>query len=820
MAAIDVALCLVVILHVVVTPGFTKTKIPENSRPKLTNIKSTVYEVPEGEKLKLKCHARGHPRPFLTWYHNGELIAQNHDKDRFKISRYSLQIHPVRRNDTGKYACHGENPLGEVWGNFTVNVGDELEEGEEWEQEDLTDDVDPNVPMPPRWSIKKDNRYRVMVPAGNGVTIKCPAVGNPPPTVKWMKNGKPFKRRKYKKPVFRAHSLKMHEATESDNGNYTCIAKNEHGEIRWTFEVLIAERVRHKPILHDGQPENTTARLGGNATFECRIAVTDAQATIQWLKHFEVNGSYIDKENQQAYYDVIQKPTDGIDPGKLVLTNLTYEDSGWYTCLVGNYFGITHRSAWLDVVPEHLYYASNSSVVSLSEQKQREDKNMTNTYIIIGCCSGGAAAFILVIFLIVVLMKRRSSHYPNVQPIKKRVVVMRQSDLYPNCFKDSNTSHNSLTPLVPQVRIHGPRNRLSSELTANSEYEIPLDPEWEFNRTWLSLGKPLGEGAFGQVVRGEAQDISGKNGRTTVAVKMLKDDATDRELADLVQEMEVMKIIGRHINIINLLGSCTQEGPLYVVVEFAPYGNMRDFLRERRPSGSGYEVPITLEQNHKLQDINDEKRCLTYKDLVNYAYQVARGMEYLASKQCIHRDLAARNVLVAENYILKIADFGLTRNIRNIDYYKKTTDGRLPVKWMAPEALFDRKYTTKSDVWSYGVLLWEIFTLGGNPYPSVPVEKLFELLRDGHRMERPPYASLEMYNIMLNCWHQHPAGRPSFSELVQCLDAILTQFLSEEHEEYLDLEPLESPTSTTSDSQYSSMSVSSSTSGNSKESTV
>ncbi|ELT89076.1 hypothetical protein CAPTEDRAFT_135177, partial [Capitella teleta] len=105
--------------------------------------------------------------------------------------------------------------------------------------------------------------------------------------------------------------------------------------------------------------------------------------------------------------------------------------------------------------------------------------------------------------------------------------------------------------------------------------------------------------------------------------------------------------------------------------------------------------------------------------------------------------------------------------------------GRLPVKWMAPEALFDRKYTVKSDVWSYGVLLWEIFSLGGNPYPSVPVEMLFDLLRDGHRMERPLHSSLEIYNLMLECWHENPGQRPSFTDLKDDLDRILALSVAE-----------------------------------------
>ena len=151
-------------------------------------------------------------------------------------------------------------------------------------------------------------------------------------------------------------------------------------------------------------------------------------------------------------------------------------------------------------------------------------------------------------------------------------------------------------------------------------------------------------------------------------------------------------------------------------------------------------------------------------------------MEYLASRRCIHRDLAARNVLVAENDIMKIADFGLARDIQDIYYYRKTTDGRLPVKWMAPEALFDQIYTSQSDVWSYGILLWEIITLGGSPYPSTPVKELFELLKEGYRMEKPSSCPAEIYFLMRNCWQHFRQDRPSFTQIVTTLDLLLDQF--------------------------------------------
>ncbi|XP_058470701.1 fibroblast growth factor receptor 3 isoform X3 [Solea solea] len=376
---------------------------------------------------------------------------------------------------------------------------------------------------------------------------------------------------------------------------------------------------------------------------------------------------------------------------------------------------------------------------------------------------------------------------PPVQKLSKFPLKRQQVSL------DSNSSMNSNTPLVRIARLSSSDGPMLANV---SELELPSDPKWEFPRTRLTLGKPLGEGCFGQVVMAEAVGVDKEkpNKPLTVAVKMLKDDATDKDLSDLVSEMEMMKMIGKHKNIINLLGACTQDGPLYVLVEYASKGNLREYLRARRPPGMDYSFDTCK--------IPDEQ--LTFKDLVSCAYQVARGMEYLASQKCIHRDLAARNVLVTDDNIMKIADFGLARDVHNIDYYKKTTNGRLPVKWMAPEALFDRVYTHQSDVWSYGVLLWEIFTLGGSPYPGIPVEELFKLLKEGHRMDKPANCTHELYMIMRECWHAVPSQRPTFRQLVEDHDRVLSMTSTDE---YLDLSvPFEqySPTCQDSNSTCSS----------------
>jgi fibroblast growth factor receptor 2 len=199
---------------------------------------------------------------------------------------------------------------------------------------------------------------------------------------------------------------------------------------------------------------------------------------------------------------------------------------------------------------------------------------------------------------------------------------------------------------MPIVRIEKHRATLAGNVNDPnliSEYEFPIDLNWEFPRCNLELGKALGEGAFGKVVMADAHDLVKNSQKTVVAVKMLKEGHTDEDVKDLVCEMEVMKMIGTHINIINLLGCCSQDGPLYVIVEFAPHGNLRDFLRKHRPSSYTDEK-------------EKEKQTLTQKDLVSFAYQVARGMQYLASRKCIHRDLAARNVLVSDDFVMKIGE--------------------------------------------------------------------------------------------------------------------------------------------------------------------
>ncbi|XP_026079278.1 fibroblast growth factor receptor 2-like isoform X3 [Carassius auratus] len=730
----------------------------EEPPTKNQNSKPTLCSVHPGELLKLNC-----PLPeaaAIVWTKDGSSLGPD---NRTLIDQEWLQIRDATPKDSGLYACSAAGSRASDTLCFIVNVTDAISSGDDEDDTERSEDVgvDGEQMLVPYWtSPDKMEKKLHAVPAANTVKFRCAAAGNPKPEMRWLKNGKPFKqddRMGGYKLRLQHWTLIMESVVPSDKGNYTCVVENAYGSINHTYTLDVVERSPHRPILQAGLPANVTVQVGEDAKFICKV-YSDAQPHIQWLQHIMKNGSRYGPDGLPYVRVLKRSGINSSDVEVLVLTNVTEEDSGEYTCQVSNYIGQVSQSGWLTVLPA---------------EPDAIEPDYPPDYVEIAIYCIGVFLIACMVVIVVVCRMRTSAKKPDfgsqpaVHKLTKQIPLRRQVTV----SSDSSSSMSSSTPLV---RIT--TRRSSAHDDPIPEYDLPEDPRWEFSRDKLTLGKPLGEGCFGQVVMAEALGIDKDKPKeaVTVAVKMLKDDATEKDLSDLVSEMEMMKMIGRHKNIINLLGACTQDGPLYVIVEYASKGNLREYLRARRPPG--------MEYSYDIARVSDEP--LTFKDLVSCTYQVARGMEYLASQKCIHRDLAARNVLVTESNFMKIADFGLARDVHNIDYYKKTTNGRLPVKWMAPEALFDRVYTHQSDVWSFGVLMWEIFTLGGSPYPGIPVEELFKLLKEGHRMDKPANCTNELYMMMKDCWHAISSHRPTFKQLVEDLDRILTLATNEE---YLDL---------------------------------
>ncbi|KAG5838594.1 hypothetical protein ANANG_G00225270 [Anguilla anguilla] len=256
---------------------------------------------------------------------------------------------------------------------------------------------------------------------------------------------------------------------------------------------------------------------------------------------------------------------------------------------------------------------------------------------------------------------------------------------------------------------------------------------WELPKEEFTLGELLGSGYFADVHRGKWKN------QINVAIKILKNNEA-LKYAEFQMETQILKRL-RHKHLISLFAICSASPPYYIITELMEKGSLLSFLRG--PEGGSLDLV----------------------SLIEMAVQVAEGMAYLESENSIHRDLAARNVLVGENNICKVADFGLARIVKEPFYV--SDDKKIPYKWCAPEAISHGRFSVKSDVWSFGVLLYEIFTYGGTPYPAYNNMEVYRVITSGYRMPAPPQCPESIYEIMLSCWRDAPEDRISFS-LLKC----------------------------------------------------
>uniref|UniRef100_A0A8D0HM82 Tyrosine-protein kinase n=1 Tax=Sphenodon punctatus TaxID=8508 RepID=A0A8D0HM82_SPHPU len=306
---------------------------------------------------------------------------------------------------------------------------------------------------------------------------------------------------------------------------------------------------------------------------------------------------------------------------------------------------------------------------------------------------------------------------------------LAEKHLFPSIPELIEYHKHNAAGLVTRLRYPVTPKKKPAPTTAGFSYE-----KWEINPSELTFMRELGSGLFGVVRLGKWM------AQYKVAIKAIREGAMYEE--DFIEEAKVMMKL-THPKLVQLYGVCTQQRPIYIVTEFMEYGCLLNYLRQRR----GNIVKDTL---------------------LTMCQDVCEGMEYLERNRFIHRDLAARNCLVNESGVVKVSDFGMTRYVLD-DQYTSSSGAKFPVKWCPPEVFNYSRFSSKSDVWSFGVLMWEVFTEGKMPFENNTNYEVVTMVSQGHRLFRPKLASKNAYDVMMMCWQEKPEGRPTFEDLLHII---------------------------------------------------
>ncbi|XP_060264910.1 muscle, skeletal receptor tyrosine-protein kinase isoform X3 [Ovis aries] len=763
------------LVHILTLVAFSGTeKLPK--APVITTPLETVDALVE-EVATFMCAVESYPQPEISWTRNKILIKLFDTRYSIRENGQLLTILSVEDSDDGIYCCIANNGVGgaaESCGALQVKMK-------------------PKITRPP---------INVKIIEGLKAVLPCTTMGNPKPSVSWIK-GDSALRENSRTAVLESGSLRIHNVQKEDAGHYRCVAKNSLGT---AYSKLVKLEVEEESEPEQDTkvfarilraPESHNVTFGSFVTLRC-TATGIPVPTITWIE----NGNSVSSGSIQ------ESVKDRVIDSRL---QLFITKPGLYTCIAtnkhGEKFSTAKAAATISIAEWREYCLAVKELFCAKEWLVVEEKTHRGLY-----RSG------MLLFSMPDCNKLPSMHwdpmactrlpylaFPPMTSSKPSVDIPNAPSSSSPSFSVSPTysmtviisimSSFAIFVLLTITSLYCCRRRkqwknkkresaavtlttLPSELLLDRLHPNPmyqrmpllLNPKLlslEYPRNNIEYVRDIGEGAFGRVFQARAPGLLPYEPFTMVAVKMLKEEASADMQADFQREAALMAEFDNP-NIVKLLGVCAVGKPMCLLFEYMAYGDLNEFLRSMAPHPGRSLSPSDLSPGSQASSPGPPP--LSCAEQLCIARQVAAGMAYLSERKFVHRDLATRNCLVGENMVVKIADFGLSRNIYSADYYKANENDAIPIRWMPPESIFYNRYTTESDVWAYGVVLWEIFSYGLQPYYGMAHEEVIYYVRDGNILSCPENCPLELYNLMRLCWSKVPADRPSFISIHRILE--------------------------------------------------
>ncbi|XP_078342476.1 fibroblast growth factor receptor 1-A-like [Oculina patagonica] len=690
----------------------------------------------EGESGNLTCKiVQGLPEPQLSWLKNGKPLPNEMNR--------TLLLTDVTSEDEGSYTCNASNAAG-----F------------------FTDSKNVTVEIPPKLNPELRDRS---VPLNSTFTMKCTTSGDHPLQINWTKNGVDLGNNN-------SNTFTVDRVTFKHAGLYGCTAVNKAGKTWTTFwiDVTVSPQIYEPPrntSVPEGYPANITCKARGipQPKLSWKFNGGDLPSVVSQTNFRE--GSFLELSNttkdmegtykciatnkansatSSAYLHVFEKPTAEVGPNPY--PTLTAGDNLKLTCKVNE---ATVKVIW----------KKDGDAVSPRAQINTQVNDKLSKLFIAEVVEGDSGKY-----------SCEAHNRPGI--VARSTVKINVEGFIIASARSALEWYYIVGPMSGCIVIFAigwyicKRRKAAMAKFPDQEQALEMEllnvevDEWEIAVDRILLQEVIGRGAFGAVWRALLSEPDGQPGNRTVAAKCFTPTAGEDGRKSLMREIELGKLLGEkpQSNIVTFIGCVTTQVHPILVMEYLACGDLLGYLRKSR----GIHDKYHLGQGSVSK--------LEIYDLVLFAKQIAAGMVFLGSRGIIHRDLAARNVLVDDNYVCKVTDFGLA--YQDFKYgHGNAKKGCMPIKWTAPEILSGNvaELSPQSDVWSYGVVLYEIFTIGGIPYPGWSEGKVVAEVLNGYQMPKPEHIDDKLYDVITRCWNLNPDFRPPFENLRQRMDTYLRE---------------------------------------------